>query len=71
VYSPDPPKSSEYEDPSSWNDAVRNAFDTDSAQALTIDTVWPRDTMFKYLSLMSVLQENSKEYQELQLLTGT
>ncbi|KAJ3085986.1 Cation channel sperm-associated protein 2 [Quaeritorhiza haematococci] len=34
------------------------------------ETMWPRDTLFKYLQLMENLQENMKEYQELQLLAG-
>ncbi|KAJ3105736.1 Golgi apparatus membrane protein TVP23 A [Phlyctochytrium bullatum] len=32
------------------------------------ETMWPRDTLFKYLQLMENLQENMKEYEELQLL---
>ena len=35
------------------------------------ETMWPRDTLFKYLQLMETLQENIKEYQELQELAGT
>eukprot|EP00736_Rhodelphis_marinus_P001469 Rmarinus@m.27381 len=33
-----------------------------------VETLWPRDTLFKYFQLMEQLQENMKEYQELQLL---
>ncbi|KAJ3389062.1 Cation channel sperm-associated protein 2 [Lobulomyces angularis] len=32
------------------------------------DVMWPRDTLFKYLQTMETLQENMKEYQELQNL---
>ncbi|KAJ3211479.1 Cation channel sperm-associated protein 2 [Dinochytrium kinnereticum] len=34
------------------------------------ETMWPRDTLFKYLQLMENLQENMKEYEELQLLAS-
>jgi len=34
------------------------------------DTTWPRDTLFRYLQIMENLQENMKEYQELQLIAG-
>ncbi|KAL6605009.1 Ion transport protein-domain-containing protein [Neocallimastix sp. 'constans'] len=34
------------------------------------ETIWPRDTLFKYLQIMENLQENMKEYQELQLIAG-
>ncbi|KAJ3327410.1 Cysteine protease atg4b [Blyttiomyces sp. JEL0837] len=33
------------------------------------ETMWPRDTLFKYLQVMENLQENMKEYEELQLLS--
>ncbi|KAI9366044.1 Ion transport protein-domain-containing protein, partial [Zopfochytrium polystomum] len=32
------------------------------------ETMWPRDTLFQYLQVMESLQENMKEYEELQLL---
>ncbi|EPZ34913.1 hypothetical protein ROZALSC1DRAFT_28316 [Rozella allomycis CSF55] len=32
------------------------------------DTYWPRDTIFRYFRTMETLQENMKEYQELQSL---
>ncbi|ORX83476.1 hypothetical protein BCR32DRAFT_266947 [Anaeromyces robustus] len=35
------------------------------------DTIWPRDTLFKYLQIMENLQENMKEYQELQLIAAS
>ncbi len=34
------------------------------------ETTWPRDTLFKYYQCMEKLQENMKEYQELQMLAG-
>ncbi|ORY61817.1 hypothetical protein LY90DRAFT_505530 [Neocallimastix californiae] len=34
------------------------------------ETIWPRDTLFKYLQIMENLQENMKEYQELQLIAA-
>ena len=34
------------------------------------ETIWPRDTLFRYLQIMETLQENMKEYQELQLIAG-
>ncbi|KAI8804223.1 Ion transport protein-domain-containing protein [Cladochytrium replicatum] len=34
------------------------------------ETMWPRDTLFKYFQVMENLQENMKEYQELQLLAA-
>ena len=30
------------------------------------ETLWPRDTLFDYLQALERLQENVKEYQELQ-----
>ncbi|KAG4087957.1 hypothetical protein H8356DRAFT_1726378 [Neocallimastix lanati (nom. inval.)] len=35
------------------------------------DTTWPRDTLFRYLQIMENLQENMKEYQELQLIAAS
>jgi len=35
------------------------------------ETIWPRDTLFKYLQIMENLQENMKEYQELQLIAAS
>lgn len=32
------------------------------------ETMWPKDTLFKFLIAMENLQENMKEYQELNLL---
>ena len=34
------------------------------------ETMWPRDTLFKYLQTMETLQENLKEYQELQVMAA-
>ena len=34
----------------------------------TSSTLWPRDTLFKYFQTMDRLQENMKEFQELQNL---
>ena len=34
------------------------------------ETLWPRDTLFKYLQTMEQLQENMKEYQELRYLAA-
>ncbi|KAL7750064.1 Cation channel sperm-associated protein 2 [Sorochytrium milnesiophthora] len=42
-------------------------------QALLIrgdETVWPRDSLFRYFQLMESLQENMREYQELQTLAN-
>jgi len=55
-----------YADPVQWDETVRNAFE----KLPSSDTVWPRDTLFKYLMLMASLQENMREYQELQTLAG-
>lgn len=33
-----------------------------------LETMWPRDTLFRYFQIMENLQENMKEYQELQLM---
>ena len=57
----------DYEDIASWDETVRSTFDP--AVRLP-DTLWPRDTLFRYLVLMSSLQENMKEQQEPQLLTA-
>ncbi|OUM61470.1 hypothetical protein PIROE2DRAFT_12521 [Piromyces sp. E2] len=35
------------------------------------ETIWPRDTLFRYLQIMETLQENMKEYQELQLIAAS
>jgi cation channel sperm-associated protein 2 len=35
------------------------------------ETLWPRDTLFRYLQLMESLQENMREYQELQMMAST
>ncbi|KAJ3360569.1 hypothetical protein GGF32_008312 [Allomyces javanicus] len=34
------------------------------------ETLWPRDTLFKYFQLMESLQENMREYQELQMMAN-
>jgi hypothetical protein len=44
---------------------------TETIQALSnkqVNAIWPRDTLFKYLQLMEDLQENLREYEELQYL---
>ncbi|KAJ3031575.1 UNVERIFIED_CONTAM: hypothetical protein HDU68_002673 [Siphonaria sp. JEL0065] len=33
-----------------------------------VETMWPRDSLFEYLQVMESLQENMKEYEELQAL---
>ena len=35
-----------------------------------VETMWPRDTLFRYLQAMESIQENLKEYQELQVLAA-
>ncbi|KAJ3194688.1 hypothetical protein HK101_002162 [Irineochytrium annulatum] len=53
---------------------ISKGWETTVAETLTSfaasksETMWPRDTLFKYLQLMENLQENMKEYEELQLL---
>jgi cation channel sperm-associated protein 2 len=52
-----------------WDEMVHEnlkALSTDPVQ-----TLWPRDTLFKYYQLMEQLQENMEEYNELQQLIGT
>ncbi len=39
-------------------------------QAKKQDTIWPRDTLFKYLKTMEELQENMKEYNDLRHLAA-
>ncbi|KAI9156008.1 Cation channel sperm-associated protein 2 [Blastocladiella emersonii ATCC 22665] len=34
------------------------------------ETMWPRDTLFRYFQLMESLQENMREYQELQMMAN-
>ena len=59
----------DYSDPVKWDETVRSAFE----RGVTVqsETIWPRDSLFQYLLLMSTLQENTREFQELQMLAGT
>eukprot|EP00735_Rhodelphis_limneticus_P014542 TRINITY_DN8580_c0_g1::TRINITY_DN8580_c0_g1_i1::g.8615::m.8615 TRINITY_DN8580_c0_g1::TRINITY_DN8580_c0_g1_i1::g.8615 ORF type:complete len:733 (+),score=135.83,sp/A2ARP9/CTSR2_MOUSE/35.24/1e-54,Ion_trans/PF00520.26/2.2e-29,RhoGAP/PF00620.22/0.035,RhoGAP/PF00620.22/1e+03,DUF1018/PF06252.7/12,DUF1018/PF06252.7/8.2 TRINITY_DN8580_c0_g1_i1:22-2220(+) len=41
-----------------------------SLKTKKVETLWPRDTLFKYFQTMERLQENLREYQELQLLSA-
>lgn len=38
----------------------------DAIESLNEETLWPRDTTFRYLQLMESLQENMEEYKQLQ-----
>jgi nitrogen fixation/metabolism regulation signal transduction histidine kinase len=38
--------------------------------AKTSEHIWPRDTLFEYLRAMEQMQNNIKEYQDLQYLAG-
>ncbi|KAJ3413290.1 Exportin-2 [Chytridiales sp. JEL 0842] len=53
---------------------ISKGWESTVAETLTVladskaETMWPRDSLFQYLQLMENLQENMKEYEELQLL---
>ncbi|KAI9209050.1 Ion transport protein-domain-containing protein [Polychytrium aggregatum] len=38
--------------------------------AIPTETMWSRDTLFKYFQIMETLQENMREYQELQMMAA-
>lgn len=59
----------EYLDFHKWDEMVKNVFQ--KGLKITDETVWPRDSLFRYFQLMSLLQENLKEFQELNLLAST
>eukprot|EP00698_Gefionella_okellyi_P003121 TRINITY_DN12914_c0_g1_i1.p1 TRINITY_DN12914_c0_g1~~TRINITY_DN12914_c0_g1_i1.p1 ORF type:complete len:486 (-),score=93.50 TRINITY_DN12914_c0_g1_i1:153-1610(-) len=52
-----------------WEATVKESFAKDQKDRDS-DVLWPRDTLFNYLQLMEKLQENMKEYQELQLMAA-
>jgi cation channel sperm-associated protein 2 len=51
-----------------WEETVRNVLPT-LATAKT-ETLWPRDTLFRYFQTMETLQENMQEYHELQWMAA-
>jgi cation channel sperm-associated protein 2 len=52
-----------------WDNTVANTLQ--ALAASKEETMWPRDTLFKYLQVMESLQENLAEYYELQMLAAT
>ncbi|KAI9218701.1 Ion transport protein-domain-containing protein [Blastocladiella britannica] len=51
-----------------WEATIRETLAALAAKAE--ETLWPRDTLFKYFQLMESLQENMREYQELQSMAN-
>ena len=49
-----------------WNEMVHE--NLKALAANPVQTLWPRDTLFKYYELLEQLQENVEEYEELQKL---
>lgn len=56
----------EYPESRSWNDTVRWNFQNFEGAK---ETLWPRDTLFRYLQLMEQLQDNLAERHQLQRLS--
>ncbi|ORX49236.1 hypothetical protein BCR36DRAFT_353614 [Piromyces finnis] len=52
-----------------WENTISNTFH--GLLGKQKETLWPRDTLFRYLQIMETLQENMKEYQELQLIAAS
>lgn len=49
-----------------WESTVKETMTALSGKQKEV--IWPRDTLFRYLRTMEVLQENMREYQELSKL---
>jgi len=52
-----------------WAVLVNHAVQTQFGERKT-EHIWPRDVLFSYLQTMEKLQNNIKEYQDLQYLAG-
>jgi len=55
----------EFPENKSWNDTVRWNFQNFETN---IETLWPRDTLFRYIQLMEAIQDNLAERHQLQRL---
>ncbi|KAI9217835.1 Ion transport protein-domain-containing protein [Blastocladiella britannica] len=53
-----------------WERTIRDTLLALGASGGRGTTMWPRDTLFRYFQLMENLQENVKEYQELQQMVN-
>ncbi|ORZ33335.1 Ion transport protein-domain-containing protein [Catenaria anguillulae PL171] len=52
-----------------WEATIRETLSALAAKSE--ETMWPRDTLFRYFQLMESLQENMREYQELQMMANS